>query len=344
MRAVVYGRFGEPPTVREVPDPACPPDGVVLRVAATGLCRSDWHGWQGHDPDIELPHVPGHEFAGTIVAVGPQVTAARVGDRVTAPFVCACGRCATCRRGEHQICERQQQPGFTHWGSFAEYVVVDVADVNAVQLPDAMSFDAAAGLGCRFATAYRAVTVHGRPAPGEWVAVHGCGGVGLAAIQVARAAGARVLGVDPSAAARRRAIDAGAAHVLDPAAGPVPARIRELTDGGAAVSVDAIGGVESLVASVGCLARRGRHVQVGLMGDATSVPADVLRVTVTHELQLFGSHGMAAHHYPAMLARIAAGELDPGSLVRHRIGLDEAASALADLGSAQVDGVTVIRP
>src|SRR5262245_5357540 len=198
MRAVVVESFGAPPELRQVPDPVCHPDGVVIEVRATGLCRSDWHGWAGHDPDIKLPHVPGHEFAGIVAVVGPHVSRVRVGDRVTVPFVCACGECATCRNGAEQVCENQFQPGFTAWGSFAERVAIPRADLNVVELPDNMDFATAAGLGCRFATAYRAVTAHGRVTADDSVVVFGCGGVGLSAIMIAAARGARVIGVDVS--------------------------------------------------------------------------------------------------------------------------------------------------
>src|SRR4029453_1233476 len=195
MRAVVFDAFGVTPEVRDVPAPSPPDGGVVVRVAATGLCRSDWHGWAGHDPDIVLPHVPGHEFAGTVHAVGagvPPELGVRPGDRVTAPFVLACGTCGPCRRGQQQVCADQRQPGFTGWGSFAEYVVVERAAVNLVALPDGGASGPAAVLGCRFATAFRALAQVGRLAAGERVAVHGCGGVGLSAVMVAGAAGARV--------------------------------------------------------------------------------------------------------------------------------------------------------
>ena len=109
MRALVVDAFGAPPEVREVADPACPADGVVIEVRATGLCRSDWHGWAGHDPDIVLPHIPGHEFAGVVAEVGPDVSRVRVGQRVTVPFVCACGKCATCLAGAQQVRENQVQ-------------------------------------------------------------------------------------------------------------------------------------------------------------------------------------------------------------------------------------------
>src|SRR5438067_5443263 len=201
VRAVVFDEFGAPPEVRDVPDPVPPPDGAVVRVAATGLCRSDWHGWRGHDPGVRPPHVPGHEFAGAVAAVGAGVTRFRPGDRVTAPFVCACGTCGSCLAGDHQVCERQTQPGFTHWGSFAEYVTVRHADVNLVRLPDGLGYPAAAALGCRFATAFRAVVAQGRVAAGEWLAVHGCGGVGLSAVMIGAACGARVVALDGAEAA-----------------------------------------------------------------------------------------------------------------------------------------------
>src|SRR5580704_10536411 len=168
MRAILVEQFGVSPAVADVPDPDAPDHGVVLRVAATGLCRSDWHGWQGHDPDIVLPHVPGHELAGTVLAVGREVQGWAVGDRATAPFILSCGSCRQCAAGDGQVCSRQQQPGFTFWGSFAEQVAIPWAQRNLIRLPAAMSFDEAAGLGCRFATAYRAVRQVGRVADGEW--------------------------------------------------------------------------------------------------------------------------------------------------------------------------------
>ena len=344
MRAVVIDQFGVPPTLREVPPPTCPADGVVLRVTATGVCRSDWHGWQGHDDDITLPHVPGHELAGVVVEVGPGVRSWAVGDQVTVPFVCACGACPACLAGEHQVCERQRQPGFTDDGSFAELVALHHADVNLVRLPAGMSPVTAAGLGCRFATAYRAVTVHGRVSAGDWVAVHGCGGVGLSAIMVAAAAGARVVAIDVSPAARSAALEMGATAVLD-GSGDVGAQVHALTDGGAAVSVDALGSRETAAASVLSLRRRGRHVQVGLLLGDDAAPALPMGRVIGWELEIYGSHGMAAHEYPAMLARIASGELDPSRLVGRTIPLDDAPAALAALGAgSNGPGMTVIVP
>ncbi|WP_298459363.1 alcohol dehydrogenase catalytic domain-containing protein [uncultured Cellulomonas sp.] len=355
MRAVVVDEFGALPSLRDAPVPACLADGVVVRVEATGVCRSDWHGWQGHDDGITLPHVPGHELAGTVAAVGADVSTWTVGDRVTVPFVCACGTCEACRAGEHQVCERQTQPGFTHDGSFAEYVALDHADVNLVRLPQGLSPVTAAALGCRFATAYRAVTVHGRPRPGDWVAVHGCGGVGLSAVMVAVAAGARVVALDTSAAARAAAAACGADVVLDPAEGTttggvvdpaaVAARVVATTGGGAHVSLDALGSPATAVASVLGLRRRGRHVQVGLLLATAAHPPLPMDRVVAWELEIIGSHGMAAHEYPAMLARIASGELRPDRLVGRTIGLPDAPAALAAMSRpAAAAGMTVIVP
>jgi alcohol dehydrogenase len=196
MKAVLYDSFEKPPEVVSVPDPHPSPDGVVIRLGASGVCQSDWHGWMGHDKDIVLPHVPGHELAGTIEEVGRNVTRWHPGDRVTVPFVAGCGACEECASGNQQVCRNQFQPGFTAWGSFAQYVAIDFADTNIVRLPDAIGFDAAAGLGCRFATSFRAVVDQGQVRAGEWLAVHGCGGVGLSAIAIGKAVGARVVAVD----------------------------------------------------------------------------------------------------------------------------------------------------
>ncbi|MFF4269000.1 zinc-dependent alcohol dehydrogenase family protein [Streptomyces sp. NPDC001536] len=345
MRAVVFEQYGDPAEVREVPDPTPPTHGVVVRVEATGLCRSDWHGWQGHDPDITLPHVPGHELAGVIEAVGARVTGWHPGARVTVPFVCACGTCATCAAGDHQICERQTQPGFTHWGSFAQYVALDHADVNLVAIPDDLSYATAAALGCRFATAFRAVVQQGRVAAGEWVAVHGCGGVGLSAVMIAAASGARVVAVDVSPQALDLARKFGAAECVDASkAGDTAEAIRELTGGGAHLSLDALGSPVTCAASVDSLRRRGRHVQVGLLPSATGTTPVPMARAIALELELLGSHGMAAHTYPLMLELVRAGVLRPDLLVTSSIDLDATPAALAAMGTTPGAGVTVIEP
>jgi alcohol dehydrogenase len=314
---------------------------VVVRVGATGVCRSDWHAWQGHDP-VPLPHVGGHELAGTVVQVGPAVRRWAAGDRVTVPFVCGCGTCEHCRVGDTHVCPRQTQPGFTGPGSFAELVALHAADTNLVRLPDDLDLVTAASLGCRLATAFRAVVTHGRLGSGEWLAVHGCGGVGLSAVLVGTALGARVVAVDVSPAAAERARALGAAHVVtgaDPAS-----EVLDLTDGGAHVSLDAVGSPVTAVASVRSLRRRGRHVQVGLLLGDQSTPPLPMDLVVAQELSVHGSHGMPAHQYPDLLALVADGTLDPGLLVGRVIGLDGVPDALRAMsGPEQTVGMTVVR-
>ncbi|MET0525444.1 MAG: zinc-dependent alcohol dehydrogenase family protein [Nocardioides sp.] len=342
MQAVQYDAYGATPVLAEIPEPDCPPDGVLIAVRATGVCRSDWHAWQGHDP-VTLPHVPGHEYAGVIHAIGPEVTTRRVGERVTVPFVCGCGRCAYCAAGDAQVCPDQSQPGFTHPGSFADLVAVPAADLNVVPLPDDLDFITAASLGCRFATSFRALTAHGQVGPGDWVAVHGCGGVGLSAVLIASALGARVVAVDVSRPARELAAALGADVVVE--GGPEAARhIVEATDGGAHVSVDAFGSTDTAIASVSCLRPRGRHVQVGLLLGADATPPLPMGAVLAQELEIHGSHGMAARDYPAMLALVASGTLRPGLLVGSVIGLSEAGAALAAMSRpATTAGVTVVQ-
>lgn len=342
MRAVQYAAYGQPPVLIDAPEPVCPAHGVLVEVRATGVCRSDWHAWQGHDP-VPLPQVPGHEFAGVIVAVGADVRTRRVGERVTAPFVCGCGRCQWCAQGDAQVCPNQSQPGFTMPGSFADLVAVPAADLNVVPLPDDLDFVTAASLGCRFATAYRAVTAHGRVRAEDWVVVHGCGGVGLSAVMTAAALGARVIAVDVSEAALRRAQEFGAVAML-PAGPDVAAGIVEVTGGGAHVSLDALGRADTAVASVASLRPRGRHIQVGLLLGEHATPPLPMGLVVAKELEIYGSHGMAARDYPQMLELVASGRVRPDLLVGAVIGLAEAPAALMAMSSPPaVAGVTVIR-
>jgi alcohol dehydrogenase len=340
MRAVVFQEFGALPELVDVAEPDCGPDDAIIAVKATGVCRSDWHAWMDHDTGVALPHVPGHELAGIVDQVGSNVTQWRIGDRVTVPFICACGSCNQCAMGNQQVCDNQQQPGFTRWGSFAQRVSIPRADVNLIALPETLDFVAAAALGCRFATAYRAVMTQGRVQPGEWVAVHGCGGVGLSAIMIAVAAGAHVVGVDPSPAARVLAEDLGALTV--DGSGDVAAAVREITADGAHLSLDAYGSVQTSLNSIASQRKRGRHVQVGLMLAENANPPIPMDRVIADELEILGSHGMAAHEYPTMLGAIARGDIDPSILIGRTIALDEAAEALATMDANIHPGMTVI--
>ncbi len=343
MKAAVYEKFQEPLTIQNVADPIPTSNGVVLRVKACGICRSDWHGWMGNDADIKLPHVPGHELAGIIEDVGSDVRRWKKGERVTLPFVCGCGSCGQCVAGNQQVCDHQFQPGFTGWGAFAEFTAIDYADTNLVKLPDEIDFVTASGLGCRFTTSFRAVAAQGRVLGGEWLAVHGCGGVGLSAIMIAAAFGAQTVAVDIDDEKLAFAKSIGAtATINSKTAGNTIEVVKEITSGGAHVSIDALGSPETCFNSISCLRKRGRHIQVGIMESAhhkTVVPMDLV---IGRELEIIGSHGMQAYKYQGMLEMILAGKLQPEKLIGKTISLEESLTELTQMNSFNGIGITVI--
>ena len=348
MRALIFDGFGIPPYICELPLPtARTPDQVVIKVEATGLCRSDWHSWMGHDTDItQFPHTPGHEFAGTIYEVGSAVSNFAIGDRVTVPFVCGCGKCPECLSGNAQICRDQWQPGFAGPGSFAQYLSIPNADFNLVRIPESMSFDIAASLGCRFATSYRALALIHPLQPNETVAIFGCGGIGLAAIMIAKSRGARVIAVDISEQALDFALSMGADEVINSSERDPIEEIRRLTGSGVDISIDALGSIPTADASIRSLRRGGVHLQIGLLlppaikGRAT-IPMEVV---ISRELHLHGVHGMAAADYPKMLHDIEIGLLHPERLITGNISLESAPAALMAMDGQRSAGITIINP
>ncbi len=350
MRALAFDAFGGPLTVRDLPVPAAPPGGAVVEVHATGVCRSDWHAWMGHDSDVaRLPHVPGHEFAGIVSEVGDGVDPGWVGRAVTAPFVYACGSCAECRQGAGQVCPRQRQPGFTLQGSFAEYVTVTSAATNLVALPVGLEPRLAAGLGCRVATAHRAVVARARVEHGQTVVVLGCGGVGLAVVALAAARGARVVAVDRAPEALSAAARLGSDRNLrwgpEDGSDALVATIRAET-GGAQVTFDCVGDPQVCAAAVRMLRPLGRHVQVGLLPPALG-PVDLpMGLVIGRELEILGTHGLAAADYAALLDDVTSGRLELGALVSPGPagGLVDAADLLPRMGTEAFGGIRVVDP
>ena len=342
MRAAVYETFQGRITIQNINDPTPKKDGVVVKVNATGLCRSDWHGWMGHDQDILLPHVPGHELSGTIVEVGKDIKNFKIGDRVTIPFVAGCGNCGECKSGNQQVCDHQSQPGFTHHGSFAEYVALDYADTNLVKLPEGINDETAATLGCRFITAFRAIVAQGKVSEGQHVAIHGCGGVGLSAIMIANALGAQVTAIDINNETLELAKQLGANSIINAKNSNVVEAIKDITKGGAHVSMDALGSEITCLNSIASLKKRGKHIQVGLMtGNHKHLNIPMDRI-LADELEIIGSHGMQAHKYPEMLKMIVEGKLHPEKLIEKTITLEEAIVALPNMNKFKNKGVLVI--
>lgn len=343
MRAIVYNSFKGPLIVQNVPDPSPSDDGAVIKVNATGLCRSDWHGWMGHDQDIALPHVPGHEFAGIIQAIGKNVRNFSIGDRVTVPFVCGCGSCGQCISGNHQVCDHQSQPGFTHWGSFAEYVAIDYADTNLVQLPDEIDDLMAATLGCRFITSFRAIVAQGKVTAGQYVAIHGCGGIGLSAIMIANALGAQVIAIDINEENLKMAKKLGAIHTINATNNQdIVHHIQAISKGGVHVSVDALGSAITCFNSIANLRKRGKHIQVGLMTGDHQHPKIPMDRVLADELEIIGSHGMQAYKYPEMMDMIKHGKLQPQKLIQRIINLEDVPTALPNMATFDTKGIQVI--
>ncbi len=344
MKAAIFDAYQAPLAIRDVPDPACPADGVVLKVEACGVCRSDHHGWSGADPDVHLPHVPGHEFAGTVIAVGSDCRSFTLGDRVTAPFILACGTCADCRGAEPTVCNHQHVVGFSGWGAFAEMLTVPRADFNLVRLPDSLGFAEAAAMGCRLTTAFRGLVDRAGLKPGEWLAVHGCGGVGLSAVMIGAAIGAQIVAIDVNDSALAKARELGATVTLNAnSVQETGDAVREITGGGAHVSIDGLGITTTFHNSLRSLRKLGRHVQIGqpLEKHATP-PIPLLETVYARQISILGTRGIAASRFSSLLGMIAGGRLDPARMITRRIALPEAGAALAEMNGYTAVGVTVI--
>jgi len=343
MRAAYYEKFKGNIRIENLPDPEPGAEDVVIKVQATGICRSDWHGWQGHDSDIHLPHVPGHELAGTIELAGKDIRKFKKGDRVTLPFCLGCGHCFQCLNNQQQICDNYYQPGFTGWGSFAEYVRIPYADNNLVILPEEIDYKTAAVLGCRFITAWRGIVKQGKVKPNDWIAVHGCGGVGLSAIMIAAAFNAKPIAIDIDDEKLKFAKSIGAVETINAKRVPsVPYAIKELTDGGASISVDALGGRETCRNSILSLRKQGKHIQLGLLAGKEIDPPLPMSAVIANELEIIGSHGMQAHEYPSMLEMIRSGKIRPQKLLGRQVSLEDGIVELMKMDSFPNTGVTII--
>jgi alcohol dehydrogenase len=340
MRAAVLKAYNDDLAIETLSEPRAERDGVVLRVLACGICRSDWHGWTGEHPRVKPGQVPGHEYCGEVVEAGP-LAGWKPGDRVVAPFILACGHCPACQAGHQNTCPDQRLPGFVEPGAFAEYVAVPFAH-NLARLPETMTPAVAAALGCRATTAWHALTGRADLRAGEWLAIHGTGGVGLSALLIGKALGARVVVVDivPEKLAHAKGLGADAA--VDARDGDTAAAIRELTGGGADVSVEALGIAQTTNASIECLRPLGRHVQVGMPVGHTARMEINMNAVYMKNLALFGTRGMPSWRYPSLLALIEHGNVDFTPLIAREVGLSDASAELRAFNGPTPPGVAVI--
>ena len=350
MRAAVLEAYGEPLSIEDVDAPSVDEDGIVVETEACGICRSDWHGWQGDWGWIgarpPTGQILGHEPAGTVIEVGEDVETVREGDRVAVPFNLADGTCEYCQTDHANVCKYVQPLGFLQsvQGAFAEQVHVPTADFNAVTLPEGVSAVDMAGLGCRFMTAFHALAHRADVGAGDRVAIHGCGGVGLSAVHIADALGAHVIAVDIKPEKLTRAEDLGAARTVDATAhDDVGREIVAMTDGGADVSVDALGIAETAQNSVGSLRRLGQHVQIGLTSaeeeGTVPLPTDLM---VMKEIEFVGSFGMQPPRYGEIFRMVEDGRLDPSVVVSETVGLEDVSEKLAAMSDYETVGIPVI--
>lgn len=339
MRAAVVRGFREDLSIETVPDPECPANGVVLEVAACGVCRSDHHGWVGGHPKVQEGSILGHEYCGTVVEAGP-LAKHKVGDRLIAPFILACGSCHACQTGVSNTCADQVVPGFGTPGAYAQYVAVPF-DHNLVHLPETMSPALAAGLGCRVTTAWHALTDRADVKAGEWVAVHGTGGIGLSALLLAKMLGCRVVVVDIVDEKLEHATRHGADATVNAAKEDVAAAIRDITGGGAQVSIEALGIDVTTNASLECLAILGRHVQVGMPSGDGMMEVN-MRAIYSKQLSFYGTRGMPSWKYPRLLGMIDRGDVDISPMVAREIALSGASDELRAMDGPTSPGTAVI--
>ena len=339
MRAAILRTYNHPLVIEDIPDPDCPPDGVVLKTIACGVCRSDWHGWVGEHPRVKPGQIGGHEYCGEVVAAGPDAQF-KVGDKLVAPFILACGICPQCRAGQQNTCFDQRLPGFIEPGAFAEYVAVP-RDHNLTRLPETLSPTVAAGLGCRVTTSWHALTGRAALQAGEWLAVHGTGGIGLSAALLGKALGAYVVVVDVVQEKLDHALSLGIdAAVL--ASDDTAAQIKEITGGGAHVSVEALGIPVTVNASLNCLRVLGRHVQVGMpVGHTARMDVDMSAV-YQGNLALYGTRGMPGWRFPSLLGLITSGRVDMSPLIAREVALSDTSAELAAFNGPTPPGVAVI--
>ena len=341
MKAAVYNTFNGTIEIKHVDDPVATETDAIIEVRASGICRSDWHGWKGHDPDIHLPHVPGHEFSGIVKDVGSKVTLFKAGDRVTAPFCCGCATCPQCINGNQHICDYHFQPGFTDWGSFAQYVRIENADFNLVRLPPSIDFVSAAGLGCRFITAFHGIVNQGKVDNSMFVAIHGCGGIGLSAVMIAAVYGASVIAVDINERSLQRAKSFGAAHTINATRANAVDKVLEITGDGANLSMDALGSQETSRNSINCLAKKGKHIQVGILGSENDITVSTADL-IAKEIEIIGSHGMPLADYDTIFDLISSKKIDLSLLIDRTVKLEDLPQEILNMDAYTNSGMVII--
>ena len=337
MKAARFYSAKEPLKIEDIPTPKPGPGEVLLAVKAAGLCGTDLHiALEGTIPTAFQPITLGHEAAGIVAESNAARSAWKPGDRAVAFPNIACGECYACLSGREALCLKSRILGVQADGAFAEYLIIPARML--VRLPEAISFEIGAILTDAVSTAYHAIVCRGNVQRGETVVVVGCGGVGHHGVLWAKQRGAKVIAVDTSAGALRRAQEVGADHTLNPAEADVPKAVRVLTDGvGADCAFEFVGRAETVTTALKCLKRGGRAVIVGVGQERVTLPP--LQAFVGSELSLVASLGFHRSDLEEIIRMDAAGEVDLRASVSEVVPLSEINAALHRLAEQKGNAV-----
>ncbi|HEX4562322.1 MAG TPA: zinc-binding dehydrogenase, partial [Gemmatimonadales bacterium] len=318
MKAIQLVETGAPVVLRDIPEPSLGPSDVLVRVRAAGICHSDAHYRAGRSPAGPLPLTLGHEVAGVVERVGAEVKSPRAGDRVCVHYLISCGGCPACVRGDEQFCATGAMIGHHRAGGWAEVIAVPAR--NAVALPSGIPFAHGAVAMCSSATALHALK-RGRLGKGDRVAVFGIGGLGMSAVQLARALGAvEVFAVDLDERKLKLAEAFGAVTVHAGKGDPVGV-IRDRTGGrGVDVALELIGLPLTMEQSLKVLAVHGRAVVAGLAMKPMSV--DSYRDLLGREAELLGANDHLKSEMPGLLELIEQGSVNLERVVERRVPPD----------------------
>ena len=352
MRALQVDRIRKPMVLRDIPVPEIGEDDALVRVSSSGICRTDWHLWNGDwtwlGIELQLPIVLGHEIGGIVERIGSGVNDLSVGTRVCVPFNMACGHCPYCLKGLQNDCDNYMWPMLTPGsGGFAQFVRVPNARLNCVPLPGNVTDKDASALGCRYMTAYRAVRTRADVRGGETVVVTGVGGVGRSCVEIAAALGGQVIAVDRRPAALEAAKKLGAGEVVN-SDGLTPEqvgeRVKAITGGkGADVGIDAIGGSEPTLATLASLAKGGRLVLAGLTSQQdkgeVKLPVDQI---VAKELSVIGTLGNPQSEYPGLLQLVESGVLRPSRHFDGEVGLKDVQGVFGRMENFETNGFVLV--
>jgi 2-desacetyl-2-hydroxyethyl bacteriochlorophyllide A dehydrogenase len=308
MKAMVLRQFNQPLILEEVEVPKIGPGELLIRVKACGVCASDLKMVKGIVPDVDPPRILGHNISGEVADVGPGIGEFRAGERVCIHVFVTCGECFYCRAGEENNCIHCRRIGHELDGGYADYVKAPAR--NVVKIPDGVAFEEAAILSDAVCTSFHALRSKAKIKIGEDVAIMGVGGLGIHAVQIAKAAGARVIGIDIAPRKLEFAKKHGADETIDAQKEGLVERVRSITGGkGVDAIVDFVGSPESIHNGLQCLRRGGRLVIVGYTPQQ-KFEANPFRIML-EEAQIIGSHAQTRQDIRDVLHLVQAGRVKP---------------------------------